>query len=231
MKFEIDSLDGVEENLQSLYEEQNGKYRLKVDGLQEFVSAKKKIEAEHREQAEKKAKALEEELARIKSEAEKRQEESARNNGDIEALDKSWQEKYQKLKNSLDETNSVWENRAKDLTVNAVASSLANELAVPGSAKALMPHIQQRLSMEVRDGQITTVVLQDGKPSALTVDELKAELSSDPAFAPLIVGSKATGGGATGKSGSGASSSNKPFSEMSLKERVEFRRNQREKGN
>lgn len=231
MKFEIDSLDGIEENLQSLYEEQNGKYRLKVDGLQEFVSAKKKIEAEHREQAEKRAKALEDELERIKSEAQKAKEEKARGSGDVEALDKSWQEKYQKLQASLDETNKTWENRAKALTVNAVASSLANELAVQGSSEVLMPHIQSRLSMEVRDGQPVTVVLKDGKPSALTVDELKAEISSNPAFAPLIIGSKASGGGATGNSGSGASQSKKPFSEMSLKERAAYRKSQREKGN
>ena len=42
------------------------------------------------------------------------------------------------------------------------------------------------------------VIGQDGKPSALTIDELKAEFTSNPAFAPVIAGSKATGGGASG---------------------------------
>ena len=37
----------------------------------------------------------------------------------------------------------------------------------------------------------TVVIGQDGKPSALTIDELKAEFASNPAFAPVIPGSKA----------------------------------------
>jgi len=53
--------------------------------------------------------------------------------------------------------------------------------------------------MEIRDGVPVTVVIgQDGKPSALTIDELKSELAANPAFAPIIAASKAAGGGASG---------------------------------
>lgn len=233
MKFEIDSLDGVDESVQSLYTEHNGKYRLKVDGLDEFVSSKKKIEAEHRAKAEQKAKQLEDELAELRHKIESEHDNNARKSGDVEALEKSWQSKYEKLQKELDETSKTWENRAKDLTVNAVASSLANELAVQGSAKALLPHIQSRLSMELRDGKPQTVVLDaNGQVSALTVEELKAEFASDKAFAPLIVGSKASGSGATGQSsGGGASTSKKSLSDMSLSERAAYRKAQREMGN
>lgn len=239
MKFEVESLEGLDDSLVEKYEEVNGKYRLKVEGLDEFVTQKKKIEAEHRAKAEQKAKSLEDELTKIRQdlEAQRQQyeaerEEGHRQSGDVEALDKSWREKMGKLQSEFEETVKTWENRAKDLTVNSVASSLANELAVQGSAKALMPLIQSRLAMDVRDGELTTVVLTDGKPSALSLDDLKAEFRNDPAFAPLIVGSKASGGGATGgsSSGGGASTSKKSFAEMSLQERAAYRKAQREAG-
>lgn len=41
------------------------------------------------------------------------------------------------------------------------------------------------------------------KLSAATLDELKAEIANDAAFAPLIAGSKASGGGAGGAGGGG----------------------------
>ena len=67
-----------------------------------------------------------------------------------------------------------------------------------------MPHIRARLSVDIRDGQPQTVVIgQDGKPSALTLDELKAEFASNQAFAPVIASSRASGGGASGGSGKG----------------------------
>jgi hypothetical protein len=75
---------------------------------------------------------------------------------------------------------------------------------VQGSAKALLPHIERRLSVEQRDGKPVVVVLDaQGKLSAATLDELKAEIANDAAFAPLIAGSKASGGGAGGAGGGG----------------------------
>jgi len=73
-----------------------------------------------------------------------------------------------------------------------------------------LPHIERRLSVEQRDGKPVVVVLdQQGKLSAATLDELKAEFANDVAFAPLIAGSKASGGGANGAgNGGGAAKGN-----------------------
>lgn len=86
----------------------------------------------------------------------------------------------------------------RDLTVGRTATDIASALAIPGSAKALLPHIERRLSVEQRDGKPVVVVLDpQGKLSAATLDELKVEFANDVAFAPLIAGSKASGGGPT----------------------------------
>lgn len=194
LKLEIDTLEGVDESVKGLYEQQGDKFRLKVEGVED-VSGLKAKNAELL--AELKAKAAREKEA--SEAARKAAEDAAKKSGDVEALEKSWQDKLAKSLAERDEKLSKYEQQINDLTVGQTASSLASELAVTGSAAVLMPHIKARLGMDVRDGKAVAVVLdKEGKPSALTVDELKAEFLSDPAFAPLIVGSKATGGGAAG---------------------------------
>ena len=80
--------------------------------------------------------------------------------------------------------------------------------------------------MEIRDGVPVTVVLgQDGKPSALTIDDLKSELTANQAFAPIIAASKAAGGGASG-SGNGGGAAKKAvtrsqFDQMNAVQRME----------
>ena len=57
--------------------------------------------------------------------------------------------------------------------------------------------ISARLTTEIVDGKATTRVLdQDGKPSALTVEELKKEFVANEKFSSIIVGSNASGSGA-----------------------------------
>ena len=133
-------------------------------------------------------------------------EEAARKSGDITALEKSWQEKLAKREAELNEAIQATYGQLRNVTVNATANAIAADLAVQGSASVLLPHIERRLSLETRDGKPVVVVLdKDGKPSAATVDELKEEISNNAAFAPLIVGSKASGaGGSAGKGGGAA---------------------------
>lgn len=107
--------------------------------------------------------------------------------------------------------------------VDNVATTIANELALQGSASVLLPHVRARLAVDYVDGQpITRVLGADGKPSALTLDELKQELSANEAFAPIIAGSKASGGGAGGSNGGRAAPSTSNRSKMSLPERAEY---------
>ncbi|WP_312381614.1 hypothetical protein [Stutzerimonas balearica] len=204
LDFERDSLEGLDEGLRGFYEEKGGKYQLKVNGIpqgEDVSGLKAKLEELLGESKAAKAKAREAEEA-----AKKAEEERARKAGDVEALENSWKEKLTKREQELLSERESLASQIKELTVGRAATDLAAELAVQGSAKALLPHLQARLSMDLRDGKPTVVVLDaNGKPSAATLEELKAEFVNDPAFAPLIVGSKASGSGASGaKPGGGA---------------------------
>ena len=194
LKLETDSLDTIDEPLRGLYEEKEGKFRLKVDGLPNDEGLKKKnqelldeLKGFKRTQKEK-----DDQLA-------KEREELLAKNGDVEALRKSYEDKIGKFSTEFGEKEKSYQQQLQRLTVGQAATTLAAELAIPGSAAVLLPHVQARLSMEIRDGVPVTVVIgQDSKPSAMTIEELKAELAANPAFAPIIAASKAAGGGASG---------------------------------
>jgi len=132
-------------------------------------------------------------------------EELARKSGDVQALEKSWADKVAKVQADKDAEIGTMKSQLHDLTVNAAAIKLASDLSVPGSADVLLPHIARRLAMEVQDGKpVVRVLGSDGKPSASSLDDLAKEIRGNAAFAPLIVGSQATGGGAAGSKGGGA---------------------------
>ncbi len=212
LKFQLDSLEGVDESIQALYVEKDGKFVLGIEGLpqpEDVSGLKSKVQElldEKKAEAEKRKAA--EDQARMD------REEALRKSGNVEELEKSWSEKYARreaeLTGQLESTNSTLQGQIRDLTVGRTATEIATTLAIPGSAKALLPHIERRLSVEQRDGKPTVVVLDAaGKLSAATLDELKAEFTNDPAFGPLIAGSKASGGGAGGAGkGGGAAKGN-----------------------
>ncbi|WP_278405821.1 hypothetical protein [Pseudomonas rhodesiae] len=212
LKFQLDTLEGVDEAVRALYTEKDGKFVLGIEGLpqQEDVSGlKAKVdELLGEKKAAEKARKDAEEQARLE------REEAARKSGNVEELEKSWSEKYNRreaeLNGMLEQERGTLSGQIRDLTVGRTATDIASALAIPGSAKALLPHIERRLSVEQRDGKPVVVVLdQQGKLSAATLDELKSEFANDTAFAPLIAGSKASGGGAAGAGGGGGAAKGK----------------------
>ena len=212
LKFQLDTLEGVEEAVRALYTEKDGKFVLGIEGLpqpEDVSGLKFKVqELLDEKKAADKARKDAEDQARLE------REESARKSGNVEELEKSWSEKYNRreaeLNGMLEQERGTLSTQIRDLTVGRTATDIASALAIPGSAKALLPHIERRLSVEQRDGKPVVVVLdQQGKLSAATLDELKAEFANDTAFAPLIAGSKASGGGAAGAGGGGGAAKGK----------------------
>ena len=206
LKYQLDTLDGLDDSVKSLYTEKEGKFVLGIEGLpqpEDVSGLKAKVdELLSEKKAAEKARKDAEEQARLE------REEAARKSGNVEELEKSWSEKYNRreaeLNGMLEQERGTLSTQIRDLTVGRTATDIASALAIPGSAKALLPHIERRLSVEQRDGKPVVVVLDaQGKLSAATLDELKAEIANDAAFAPLIAGSKASGGGAGGAGGGG----------------------------
>lgn len=217
LKFEIDSLEGLDESLHGFYEQHGDKYRLKVEGIDPADELKEALRKEREER-----KAARERAEELERKAQQAAEEAAKRSGDTEALDRSWQEKHTKALSERESELAAARAHVQELTVGAMAARIAGELAVQNCASTLEKLIRPRLSMEIRDGKPVVVVLDnEGRPTALTPDEFKNEITSDASLAPLVAGSKATGGGAAGSKGGGAA---KTWDQLSGMERVELRR-------
>lgn len=211
LKLKVKSLEEVDSKFHALYQEQNGEYVLAIEGMEDTGALKRA--KEHEKQARLEAEKRLEEIERKARDAElaaeeakqKAVEEAARKSGDFAALEKSYQEKLAKREAELKQQVEGLTGNINNLLVDNVAAQIANEIGLDGSSQILIPHIKSRLAAEQRDGKFVTVVRDaEGKPSASTLDDLKAEFTGNAIFAPVLKGNKASGGGAGAGKGGGA---------------------------
>ena len=174
------------DEVQAMIEKETGGLKAKVD---ELLSETKTAKQKAREAAEKAAKEA---------------EEKARASGDVEALEKSWTEKFTKTTEELTSQLSEKDQIIASLTAGNAAKTLASKLAVKGSESLLERVISDRLGVEVVEGQPKVIVKDaQGQRSALTMEDLEKELRGDTALKPILAGTQATGPGGTGsRSGS-----------------------------
>lgn len=181
------------------YVEDGDGFRLDVDGDEDTgpLRRAKDREAQLRRDAEKRAKEAEDRLAELEGD-------DARKKGDIATLEKSWQKK-------LDDANAASQAKIDKLTshttktlVDNVALSIATKIS--NAPSIILPHIRARLQANFDGDEPTTVIIgKDGKPSAMTVDELSAEFVANKDFSAIITASKASGGaGKPSQNGGGA---------------------------
>ncbi|WP_392565814.1 hypothetical protein RHO15_09630 [Utexia brackfieldae] len=191
LKLTNDEFNGLDESVKALYEAKDGQYMLAVEGIPDVTGLQRKVEELLGEKKAEQSKrvALEEETKRA-------QEEQARKQGNIEAIEKSWQDKLAQREKELLAEVQGRDNRLHTLLVDNEAQRIATALA-GDSAGILLPHIKSRLTVE--DGK-TRVLDGEGRASALTLEDLSKEFQGNALFAPVIIQSKASGsGGAAGQ--------------------------------
>ncbi|HHQ1447365.1 hypothetical protein [Acinetobacter baumannii] len=233
MKYKLDSLEGLSDEMKALYEEKDGAFYLKVEGLpqqdnSELDGLKRKVEellGEKKSAQQKQREAEEKAQREAEEKAQREAEEAARKKGDVAAIEASWKAKLEQAEAKHAEATKALQDQVYKLTVGQTAQALASELSIKGSEAVLLPHITNRLQVETdENGEVKVRVLDSqGKPSALSIDDLKKEFRGNVAFKPLIVASNASGSGASG-GGSGGGAAKKP-SEMTTQERLEFQKN------
>ena len=219
LKYTIEKLEDVDEKYRDEYEEKDGKFVLKLDGM----PAPKPDQATIDELERYKAKHQEAEKHRKESERKAREaaEAAAKKSGDIEALEKSWLEKHEAGLAEKDKELESYKALVTKMTVGRDTATLAAEI-FGEDATLFSHHIKKRLTSEIINGVAVTRVLdEDGKPSAKTLAELKTEISENPKFAKYAIGSRASGGGDISGKGSIVG---KKFSELTEKELVTLRR-------
>ncbi len=172
------------EEVAALIEEKTGGLKAKVDELLGEAKSAKQKAREAAEQAAKEA------------------EEKAKASGDVEALEKSWTEKFTTRESELTSALSEKDNIIAQLTAGNTAKTLASKLAIKGSESLLERVISDRFGVEIVEGQ-PKVIVKDaaGQRSAATLEDLEKELRGDTALKPILAGTQATGAGGVGSSG------------------------------
>jgi len=181
------------------FNEENFNKLLKAaEAAQESVA---KLEANNQKLLEEKAEAKKERQKAIE-EAEKAAEEKAKESGDVEKLTKSYEAKIEKMQSEFKDQLESRDSIINKVTALSDAKTLANAITIKGSESITEKMIVGRLKTEIVNGEAVTRVLdKDGNISALTLDELKTELETDPALSPIMIGSKANGSGDIGGKG------------------------------
>lgn len=213
--------DALSEELKKAYKTVGDAYLLDAEGVDDVGELRRA-----KDRAAQLAKELKEENDRLKQEAEAGEELTAKKKGDIETLEKSWKSKLDKA--NADNAIKVTEltKHVQSLAVDGLAQTMATELA-GDSAVLLTPLIKQRLAADLTgDKPITRVLDADGKPSALSIKELKEEFAKDSRFASIIIEGRGSGGGAAGNgnrgNGGAGAATNKAFKDLNEAERTAF---------
>lgn len=193
-KISKSDFDALPEVLKAEYKPNGSDYVLDTDDASELERARDR-EREAAKAEREKAARLQAELEEAKRKLDEGSELDAKKRGDIETLEKSWKDKYARQEAEAAAKLEAKNGFIRSQLVDNVAMQLASRIST--SPTLILPHIKARLAADLDGDTPTTRILdKDGKPSALTVEDLAKEFVANKDFSAIIIGSKATGGSA-----------------------------------
>jgi len=223
LKAILESVDGLPDPIKAEYTKaEDGKYHLNVEGIDDHpgVGALKRAKDYEKAERQKVTQQVSDLKAQLDTLTEERDDilKGAIPKGDVEKLENSYKEKLAKREKELSDQISALTGNLQTMLVDNVAQSMAGKISK--APELMMPHIKARLKAEFNEGKAVTRVLdKDGNPSAFSIEELQKEFVANPSFAPIIIGSRASGSGAEGgHGGSGAPSGKIDYTKASPKE-------------
>ena len=194
LKYQVESIEDLDESVQELYTEQDGAYVLTVDGLpqpEDTTGLKNKLNELMTEakDAKRKARDLEESKSR-------QEEDSAKEKGEFKTL---WEQAQQRL-SEKDEELKEFSEKIQQKDVNIAARSVGSMLAKSDAKRAEV--LSDYAAKYARHNGEEVEFIVNG--AQVDTNALMAHLTKEYPF--LVDGSNATGGGAQSSSGGGASS-------------------------
>lgn len=188
-KITKEKFEKLSDELKKEYKEKDGDYILDLEGEEDTGALKraKDREKERADEAEAKVKEL---TKKLESDIDL----DARKKGDIETLEKSWAKKVEEAEKTANEKINKLAANLKSTLIDNESGKLAGEISK--APKIMQKLIKERLAVDL-DGENPVVKILDasGKPSALTLDELKKEFVDNKDYADIIIASKASGSG------------------------------------
>lgn len=190
--------EGLPADVKKEYKASGSDYKLDLDGYEDPAELRRARDREKEEAAEAKRALAAEKAARTDAEKKARELEQAGKSVDdaVKAKETEWQTKFDKetgeLKTKLDGLTNATISSHKASVADAIAAELST---VP---KLLSNELQKRLEVEI-DPNTNIPKLHildgDGKRTSWTPEDLKKDVLKNKDYAPILRGTKASGGG------------------------------------
>ena len=196
LKFELDSLEGLDEGVKGLYEQKGERFRLKVEGIDPADELKEALRKERDER-----RAVKEKLAEFEKAAETKDRERLEKDQQWETIAKNEKARAEKAETTLAER----ERKIAEKERGEVAALLTGTLTRDTARAELLKKEALSFIQHTVDG-----VVISGPDGTMTAEQLGKHLAEKYPF--LVDGNQSSGGGASGSiSGGGAS---KKFEEL-----------------
>lgn len=217
-KIDKTTFDALNDAFKAEYKEKDGSYFLDVDDAAGLQSALDRQKDENRSLKDKMT-TFESELAAIKAERDAAAADKNRKTKDYDALEADYNRKLEAAKTDANGREEKYKATIQKMLVDNKALEIATD-AFGENAEIMLPHIKARLQANFDgDEPVTRVLDSKGQASASSLDELKKEFVDNPRFAPIVVGTRASGGNANGSTSANGKAGDKKPSEMSSEDR------------
>lgn len=190
-KITKEAFEKLPDVLKSEYVANGDDYVLDVDG-EEDTGALKRAKDREKQRADE----LATQIKDLQSKLDALDTNDARKRGDIDALTKSYEKKIEDLKTELGGKLTKSQEFARKTLIDETAKSMAVSISTVPSL--MTKAIKERLLVDF-DGDEPALKILDasGKLSAFSLDDLKKDFLTNKEYSSILIGSKASGGGAS----------------------------------
>jgi len=197
LKFELDSLDGLDDGVKALYEQKGDKFRLSVEGIDPADELKEALRKERDER-----RGAKDELAQLRQQQADAEAKRLEDNQQFESLYKNTKTELEKSTSELGE----FKRKIADKERGELAAQLANSLSRDTGKAELLKKEALAFIQHTSDG-----VVISGPDGTMTAEQLGKHLTERYPF--LVDGNQSSGGGANGSNSGGGAT--KKFEEYS----------------
>lgn len=217
LPFTVETLDSVPEAMRDAYVEDNGKYRLDLDGYEDPSGLKSALDKERKtaKEAQQQAKTwaalgkTPEEVQEMLAAASKVDQEKLEQTGQWDKLKAQILEQQAQERGELESKLTAKDAAIERYLVDAQATAAI--ASAKGSPELLLPHVKGHVRVIEDEGDFVVRVVDksgnprvNGKGEFLTIADLVGEMRQSDVFGRAFDASGTTGGGATNSGASGA---------------------------
>lgn len=199
MKFKLESLEGLSEEMKAEYEVSGEGFKLKLDGHvsednEKLISALKSERDAN--------KTLTKEKASLSKQVSDKKQSDIDASGDIEAIKKSLTDSHtEAMQKLVDQNSNLTRTIEKDLIENSILKVLS-DADIQGNPPLLLPIMKNRMSVKQgEDGTYSTSINgEDGKPllkdgNPLSIKDFASQLKADESFSGAFKSTLSGGSG------------------------------------